>query len=665
MLIVYDIETYPNIFSVGFHRIGDGYEWKFEISDRVHQGVELVNFLNTLIPLNASLVGYNNLHFDYPIVHMIYMSKGMCSVDDIYAKSQAIFESKNQFEHTVKPWEVVIPQIDLFKIHHFDNIARSTSLKRLEFNMQSSNIEDLPYVPGTVLNHAEKDELIRYMMWDITETAKFLEHSKEQLSMREELSAKYDKDFTNSNDTKIGSDYFIKRLEEAMPGSCYDSNRQKRQTIRSIIHLKDAVFPYVQFEQPEFQRICDWFKSQSITETKGVFENLHCTVDDFSYHFGSGGIHGSVESRTIHSDEDYIIMDWDVASYYPNIAIKNRVYPEHLSETFCDIYEDVYNQRKEHAKGTAGNAMLKLALNGVYGKSNSTYSPFYDPLYTMTITINGQLLLCMLAEQLIKIPGLEMIQINTDGLTIRVPRKYDDHVVNVAKWWEDFTQLDLERVDYSRMFIRDVNNYIAETCNSADIISHKRKGAYEYNVGWHQNHSQKVVAKVAEKVLVHGADIRESVINHGEFMDFMICAKAPRADRLMHGDNQIQNTSRLYVSTVGSDVRKISPPAKGYKVGQWRRANSLTDQYYREVITELQNKMLTPHGHMHPSDLDSTGLPWDERINTKTKGQYKERTTAICKGYQLTVANNIMDATNPINYDYYIDEVKKLVEPLL
>ena len=55
------------------------------------------------------------------------------------------------------------------------------------------------------------------------------------------------------------------------------------------------------------------------------------------------------------------------------------------------FHEDVYNQRKSFAKGTAENAMLKLALNSVYGDSNNKYSVFYDPKYTMNITINGQL----------------------------------------------------------------------------------------------------------------------------------------------------------------------------------------------------------------------------------------------------------------------------------
>ena len=106
--------------------------------------------------------------------------------------------------------------------------------------------------------------------------------------------------------------------------------------------------------------------------------------------------------------------------------------------------------------------MLKLALNGVYGDSNNVYSVFYDPLYTMKITLNGQLLLCLLAEKLMQYRDLEMIQINTDGLTVRIPRNMKSYVDDIRAWWEEVTGLELEEAVYSRMFIRDVNNYIAE-----------------------------------------------------------------------------------------------------------------------------------------------------------------------------------------------------------
>jgi len=111
---------------------------------------------------------------------------------------------------------------------------------------------------------------------------------------------------------------------------------------------------------------------------------------------------------------------------YPNIAISNNVFPQHLSVKFCSIYKDVYEQRKSFDKKSAENAMLKLALNGVYGDSNNQYSPFYDSAYTMKITINGQLSLCLLAERLLEIEDLKIVRVNTDGITVAVKKSDRD-----------------------------------------------------------------------------------------------------------------------------------------------------------------------------------------------------------------------------------------------
>jgi DNA polymerase elongation subunit (family B) len=44
--------------------------------------------------------------------------------------------------------------------------------------------------------------------------------------------------------------------------------------------------------------------------------------------------------------------DWDVESYYPSLAIANRLYPEHLGEEFVNVYSDMKNDRTSFKKGT-------------------------------------------------------------------------------------------------------------------------------------------------------------------------------------------------------------------------------------------------------------------------------------------------------------------------
>lgn len=143
------------------------------------------------------------------------------------------------------------------------------------------------------------------------------------------------------------------------------------------------------------------------------------------------------------------------------MAISNRIYPLHLGDTFCKIYKDVYVQRQSFGKGTPENAVMKLALNGVYGDSNNEYSPFYDSSFTMKITVNGQLSLSLLVDRLLDIPDLQVIQANTDGVTVKHPRIYEEQYYTICKKWEEDVQLELEFAHYKSMHIRDVNSYIA------------------------------------------------------------------------------------------------------------------------------------------------------------------------------------------------------------
>jgi hypothetical protein len=465
---VYDIETYPNVFTLALEHAEAPLRWSFEISDQRNNSKEIIEFLRYLSDTSARMVGFNNLGFDYPVIHTL-MQMGYSDAQTLYNKAMAIITAQDGDEgrwmHQIKPSDRHVEQIDLFKIHHFDNKARATSLKMLEFNMRSDSIEDLPFKVGTTLTPGEIVKLKQYNAHDVSQTKAFLHKSMGMIRFREKMCVMYPgKDWLNFNDTKIGKEFFSLKLEEAGV-ALYDfgpKGRIPRQTKRPVIHLKDAILPWVEFENTELTRVLNWLKDQSITETKGVFEDVVARVNGFDFVFGLGGIHGSVESEVIESDDEFVIVDLDVASYYPNLAIANGFYPEHLGKSFCHIYKNLYDQRKSYPKKSAESAMLKLALNGVYGDSNNQFSVFYDPLYTMTITLNGQLLLCVLAEGLMHIDGLKLIQVNTDGLTVRVPRANKWLVDTAAAAWQQRTGLTLEEAVYKRMWILNVNNYLAE-----------------------------------------------------------------------------------------------------------------------------------------------------------------------------------------------------------
>ncbi len=661
---IYDIETYPNVFTCAVECVDTDKQWVFEISYRRNDIKEFIEFIRHVSMSKSRMVGFNNVGFDYPVIHFI-INRYQSSITpyEIYLKGMSIINSDDRFGHMIWDNERYAEQIDLFKIHHFDNQARSTSLKMLEFNMRMDNIEDLPFPPGTFLNSEQIDRLIYYNLHgDVKATKLFYIKSLPDIKFREQLSKKYDSNFMNHNDTKIGKDYFIMELERSLPGICYEyvnGKRKPRQTLRPQMVLRDAIFPWIRFKTSEFQRITDFLKSKTITETKGVFKKLTCMAGGIEYTFGTGGVHASMKNSIIESDQHNIIMDLDVTSYYPSTGIANRMFPEHLSELFCDIYARVKSDRLNFKKGTPENKALKLALNGVYGDSNSGYSPFYDSMYMLKITLNGQLLLCLLAEYLSDIPELVMIQCNTDGVSFRVPRVYLPAVDSIRKRWEKLVNMELEEARYSRMFIRDVNNYIAEYEGTREL---KRKGAYNHtDLEWHKNHSSLIVPKAAEAYLVRNIPVIDSIVDHCDIMDFMRIAKVSRSEKLRLDGEDIQRISRYYISHHESAglLEKVSPPAKNYKVDQWKRATKLTDDFYQSIVAELR-QIKNPVG-----ELDSLGLPWDERINTKSKTKFKTRYSDIDKGWNVKICNDIkMADMADINYEFYIAETEKLVSKL-
>jgi len=482
---VYDVECFSNLFMLTAMSLNRDDCNVWEISDYRNDAAQLIQWFNWLQQTQTPMISYNGEHYDYPMIHMLMMSAGRASNADLYAKSQAIIGSNDRFGHTIWPRDRFAPQIDLLKLHHFDNQAKRQSLKGLQFNMRSPSVVDAPIPFDQPVRADQVDTVLHYNKHDVLETKRFAGYSADAIKFRLGLVDQFGVECLSWNDTKIGEKMLEQRLGDDV---CYDRSsgrKERRQTIRDRIALRDIIFPYVQFQHPEFQRIHQFMLNQVLTpddietsavadfgggrkaqvsaiRTKGVFTDLHADVGGLRFHFGTGGVHASVEAQRFIATDEWLIRDIDVAALYPSLAIVNRLAPAHLGEAFVAEYAKIPAERKQHAKGTYMNAALKLAANGAWGKSNSMYSVFYDPQYAMTIPINGQLLICMLVEWLLTVPTISLVQCNTDGVTYRIHRDYLAAAQAIERQWQDYTGLTLEDAFYSRMWIRDVNNYLAE-----------------------------------------------------------------------------------------------------------------------------------------------------------------------------------------------------------
>ena len=620
-----DVESYPNFFCVGFLPADhDGLGVQFEISERVNHSQQLFKHLIEFHKSGARMIGFNNMGYDWPMFHAFL--NGAQTAWELYQVTQRIIKS-DRFDSII--WNPMIPQIDLHMLNHFDNRAKATSLKTIEFVMRSRSIEDLPFPPGTILTPEQMNIVLKYNGHDITETKGFAKLNREAIKFREQIGPHA----LNWNDTKIGTKHFIRKLEEAgIP--CFNADRSPRQTLHPQgVVLADVIFPWITFQRPELRELHQDLLSQRVTQTKGGYKRT-VDLDGFKFDIGMGGIHGSVHRQVITGQNT---LDIDVTGYYPSLSIRHRFFPAHLGEEFCDIYGGVKESRKQYAKGTPLNTTVKLSMNAVFGNSNNHYSSFFDTAYMLKTTINGQLLQCMIAEAFLALPGVRLIQMNTDGLTIQYPDAVRFDIEQILDWWESVTGMELEPVLYRRMFIRDVNNYIAEGVDGKV----KRKGAYEYKKQFWQNHSGLVIPRAVEAYLLEDIDYEDFLHAHDDPFDFLMLAKAPRGSRLELGNGQpLQKHTRYYISTDGERLVKVMPPLAG-KTGE--RRIGIHTEGQGTILGERKNYQCSVCG---------------ERFTKKSDA---EAHNAELHSWKITPCNVFDGDLTGIDYRYYIKEVEKLL----
>lgn len=688
---IYDIESYPNFFLLCAKNPFTGERKTFQVSMLADERFELAKWLMDEV---VAMIGFNNLFYDSPVLYYLITNcmqmRGRDLTMAIYKFGDKRIKSQSRFQKNVP---VLRKQFDLFKINHFDNKAKMTSLKLLEFNLRMDNIRELPYPVGTHLEREQMFEVIKYCHNDVDATEKLFFKTLPGIELREILSPKYNIDFSNFNDVKIGEHIFISKIiQRGGEHLVYDRIEREdgsikkvvRNTKREQINIGEIILPFITFRDEPFQRILDWFKGRVIKEINGVFsklpfdelkslepyyhvqktvgkqKTLNIVYKGFQYDFGAGGIHGSIASGCYVPEEDEFIIDIDVEGYYPSESIEFKFEPEHLKGVYSEVHAEIKEERKQYPKKTPENTSMKLAGNGSYGKGGSEFSPLCDPQYVVQTCINGQLLLCMLAETLtIELSFYEMLQINTDGMTLRIKKKDLELFRSICIRWQNLTRLKLEEAFYSKMVISNVNNYLAVYEDG----SVKRKGSYEYKLDdtLHKNFSMLVVPKALEAYFVKGISVEEFIHNHSDYYDFFKRTKVNKTDKLFErkydsnfnpvGDIEVQRITRYLVtgqvnydketklySTVGHGVSLIKEmPAIDVK-----DSKKLRDSYHK--VVEEQH---------YEGSLE------DFKLLMK-----KPRNTNFEAGYLCTSVNQMIpdeQIKQLIYYPYYIEEVYKII----
>lgn len=633
---IYDIECLSNFFCYCDIDRDTGEKNTFVIHESINQ---LTEFCEYLLRNRILHVGFNNINYDAQVIHQILLLsntfKGMSG--DAIARhiftisNEAIRRSNTGEKPYFNHWEFRIPQLDLFKIWHYDNRARSTRLKDLQVAMKWGRVQDMPIHHTHPVSNHEIALILDYCDNDIMSTFEFYKKTRERIDLRLELEKEYGIKCLNSNDAKLGSQIFAKIISQNKGIEL--SELHQMRTNREIINIDECILGLVKYNSWEFQYALNKFKAMEIRDTKGVLD-FSVNYKGFKYDFGLGGIHGCINSGVYESTKTHIIKSCDVTSLYPSISIQHSFYPFHLGPEFVDIYNLVFERRNEAKRKSkldksdkssrAINEGLKLALNGSYGKSNERTSFFYDPKFTMSITINGQLMLTMLAERLQQ-AGFKMLMINTDGLECIVPIDEEEKYNQICKEWEKETKLSLEFVDYKKMIIRDVNNYIAITTDD-DV---KYKGCFEVVKDYHKDPSFPIVAIALSEYFIFNIPIEETVNNmNGSYTEIKDGKKTKKEIDILDYAGRAK-----FKSDSHGEMRTVKPGLILHKEKQQKTT--------RYLVTK-------------------TGATF---VKVYTDG----RESFINKGYQCREFNNlVIEDDYNLNYQFYIDEcnkIKNVIEP--
>lgn len=588
---VMDYETICNTFVAVFQHYKDESVRKVFVINKDQNDIkEFCQFLAECKSKNQWHISYNGLEFDAQITQHVMKHQQLYAkmpgdqiADKIYAYAQETISRKNRGEFVeFAPYKLWIRQIDLFKLNHWDNKAKSSSLKWVQYAMDWENVEEMPHhhtEPVTDSHTLQK--VISYCINDVLSTKQILDHSKEQIKLRQVLTKEYGIDLYSASEPRISKELFLYFLEKKT--GIEKAELKRMRTPRTHIVLGDCILDYVKFQTPEMQKMLDFFRKTVITSTKDGFK-YRMEYKGVKTDYGLGGLHGATAAGVYEAKTGWTIMTSDVTSFYPNLAIKNGFAPEHLpKKEFLDLYEWFFEERKKIPKSDPKNYVYKIILNSTYGLTGDENSFLYDPRMTMQITVNGQLLLSMLYEMLsLAIPeGIPLMQ-NTDGLEMMIPTGSVETYMKVCAEWEKLTKLSLEHDEYKKMIIRDVNNYIA--INTKDKV--KCKGAFEWEdlekkkvATFHKNKSFLIIPKAIYAYFVNGVHPEDFLRDNADIMDYCAGVKSKGSwyyeeryvDKGALKVNRLQKIVRYYVSKNGGKIVKCHPDGREIQVesGSW------------------------------------------------------------------------------------------------
>lgn len=696
-VFVYDIEVFQNIFHCSAINTETKEIHKFEISPRKNQLSELISFFkqvnspvswndnyttNCSINSDKIFCGYNNLHYDNPVINYIIEYEHVLAEKPVLVITNSIFNLSREITNSgenIEKWkrwkyQVWFDSFDILTMLYSNKLR--VGLKEIQVTMQYKNVQEFVCDWSKPLPIEDFDSMIDYNINDIESTSALLDRCKKDIDLRLAIEDEYGVKVLSKDGVNIGMKILTHKYLEKTGLTWWDI--KDLRSPQAYIPLKDVILPFIKYDSPILKSVLDEMKTQVVSPGRKGYEK-NFVFGGLRYTVGVGGIHSKNDPEIIIPAEDEMLIDIDVASLYPSMLIEYGFYPKHLGPEFLEVYSQIRSERIEakHNGDKIKDSTLKLALNGLSGNLQNEHNFCYSTFAAMQIRINGQLLLLMLAEKLVEL-GCRIVQANTDGLFVLLKKSVYDKVNNVCREWEQLTKLTLEEDRFEAMYQYAINDYIAvkegyakkkhefrdftavmdpktgdhikygatnakgETYRNMDEIRKdyiKTKGMFITEVLLGKGLSPKIIPEAIIKYFVDGIPVEDTVKGCTDIKKFLMSEKTGKQWHVEYMNQEIQRTNRFYASTDGAYLWKWKGIGEHYA---WN-PSELSDMAYWSLIQEGKdpyNPLLVPDTKQYQNMLTASGVTLLNMFDDKPIEDRK------------------------INYRYYLRECYKIIEDL-
>jgi hypothetical protein len=297
----YDLESFPNLFLLGFKNPKTGEVRIFEISTRKNNSISARRFLRERV---SKLVAFNSTNYD--AILLDYFLKTKTTNPKKFNELSVRTINGNSSNHNP-----ILPHLDLFKVLHFDNKNKRTSLKYCEFGLKMPVVQDLPYSFDRDLTNGQIQKVVEYLHHDLAATERLYLEYRDKIYLRAVIQKEYGLRCMNWSDSKIGEKLLLKLYCEET-GDDPEIITAQRTDFRTV-RINDMLPDYLDFKVPEFKKAFE--EVRTVTLSKGNWSLAHVFYfNDIKYTIGLGGIH-STDRGIWKASKELLLHDEDVGKH--------------------------------------------------------------------------------------------------------------------------------------------------------------------------------------------------------------------------------------------------------------------------------------------------------------------------------------------------------------